>query len=61
MILKALPKEIQKARKAKMAMETEKAKLEKAKMEKEKTRATTLPKQRKAASMDSIAGSITGC
>ena len=44
-----------------MAKETAKAKLEKAKMAKEKTRATTLPKQRKDVSMDSIAGSITGC
>ena len=38
-----------------------KGRLEKAKMEKEKTRATTLPKQRKDASMDSNAGSIAGC
>ena len=44
-----------------MEKETAKARLEKAKMEKEKTRATILPKQRKHASMDSVAGSITGC
>ena len=44
-----------------MAKETEKAKLDKAKMVKKKTRATTLPKQKRDASMDSIAGSTTAC
>jgi hypothetical protein len=39
----------------------EKAKLEKAKMGKEKTRATTLPKQKRDANTDSVAGSITVC
>ena len=44
-----------------MAKETAKARLEKAKMGKEKIRAITLQKQRKDASMDNNAGSITGC
>ena len=44
-----------------MVKEMEKAKLEKAKTEKEKTHATTLPRQKRDANMDSIAGSITGC
>ena len=44
-----------------MVKEMEKAKLDKAKMGKEKTRATILPRQKRDANMDSIAGSITGC
>ena len=44
-----------------MAKEMDKARTEKTKMEKEKNRATTLQKQRKDVSMDSSAGSITGC
>ena len=44
-----------------MAKEMEKAKLEKAKMVKEKTHAIILPKPKRDANMDSIAGSITVC